>query len=39
MKLLSFGDILFETEDAARSAINENAEELIWYFTEMSYKV
>ena len=36
---MGFGDVLFETEEAARSAINENAEELIWYFTEMSYQV
>ena len=32
---MALGDIIFETEELAREAINKNAEELIWYFTEM----
>jgi hypothetical protein len=32
---MAVGDILFDSEEAARNAINEYAEELIWYFTEM----
>lgn len=36
---MGLGDIIFETEEAARTVINENAEELIWYFTEMNYNV
>lgn len=31
----AFGDIVFESEELARDAINTYAEELIWYFTEM----
>lgn len=31
---LALGDVLFETEELAREAINKYAEELIWYFTE-----
>ena len=32
---MALGDIVFPTEESARSAINEYADELIWYFTEM----
>ena len=31
---LSLGEVLFESEDNAREAIEENRDELIWYFTE-----
>lgn len=31
---LALGDVLFESENNAREAINEYATELIWYFTE-----
>ena len=30
----ALGDIIFETEEAARNAMNEHAAELTWYFTE-----
>ena len=36
---LSFGDILFESEDNARDAINEFADELTWYFTEFKNRL
>lgn len=32
---MAVGDILFDSEESTRAAINEYAEELIWYFTEM----
>lgn len=31
----AFGDVIFETEELAREAINVYASELVWYFTEM----
>ena len=31
---LGIGDVVFETEDIARQAMNKYATELIWYFTE-----
>ena len=31
---LALGDIVFDTEEIARSAMNKYAEDLIWYFTE-----
>lgn len=31
----ALGDIVFDSEETARKAMNENASELIWYFTEM----
>ena len=31
---LALGDMVFETEEAARKAINKYATDLIWYFTE-----
>ena len=31
---LAIGDVVFESEDMARKAINKYATELIWYFTE-----
>lgn len=31
----AFGDVIFESEELAREAINIFASELIWYFTEM----
>ena len=31
---LGIGDVVFETEDVARQAMNKYATELIWYFTE-----
>lgn len=31
----ALGDVVFDTEETARQAINEYAEELIWYFTQM----
>lgn len=34
-RAMSLGDIVFETESAAREVINEYAAELTWYFTEM----
>ena len=32
--LAALGDIIFDTEERCRDAINEYASELIWYFTE-----
>ena len=32
---MALGDVIFETEALAREAINKNADELVWYFTEM----
>lgn len=32
---MALGDIVFDTEEAAREAMNLYASELIWYFTEM----
>lgn len=32
---LSLGDVVFDSEEVAREAMNLYAEELIWYFTEM----
>ena len=31
---LALGDVVFDTEDIARKAMNKYATELIWYFTE-----
>lgn len=31
---LAIGDVVFDTEDIARQAMNKYATELIWYFTE-----
>ena len=31
---LAIGDVVFDTEDVARQAMNKYATELIWYFTE-----
>ena len=31
---LAIGDVVFDTEEIARKAINLFATELIWYFTE-----
>jgi hypothetical protein len=31
---MALGDIIFDTEERCRDAINEYASELIWYFTE-----
>jgi hypothetical protein len=31
---LALGDMVFDTEEAARKAMNKYASELIWYFTE-----
>ena len=31
---LAIGDVVFDTEDIARQAMNKYASELIWYFTE-----
>lgn len=31
---LAIGDVVFETEETARKAMNKYASELIWYFTE-----
>ena len=31
---LALGDMVFDTEETARAAINKYADELIWYFTE-----
>lgn len=31
---LALGDVVFDTEDVAREAMNKYASELIWYFTE-----
>ena len=31
---LAIGDVVFDTEDIARQAMNKHATELIWYFTE-----
>lgn len=32
---MTLGDIVFDTEETAREAINKFASELVWYFTEM----
>lgn len=32
---VAFGDVIFESEELAREAMNIYASELIWYFTEM----
>lgn len=32
---LALGDVLFESEEIAQSAINEYYSELLWYFTEL----
>ena len=32
---VAFGDVIFESEELAREAMNRYASELIWYFTEM----
>lgn len=32
---MAFGDVIFESEELAREAMNVYAAELIWYFTEM----
>ena len=32
---MAFGDVIFESEELAREAMNIYAAELIWYFTEM----
>lgn len=32
---MAVGDILFDSEESARAAMTEYAEDLIWYFTEM----
>ena len=32
---MAFGDVIFESEELAREAMNTYAAELIWYFTEM----
>lgn len=32
---IAFGDVIFESEELARKAMNIYAAELIWYFTEM----
>jgi hypothetical protein len=31
---LALGDVVFDTEEIARQAMNKYAVELIWYFTE-----
>ena len=33
---VSFGDVIFESEELAQEVINLYASELIWYFTEMT---
>ena len=36
---MAFGDIVFDTEETAREAMNFYAEDLIWYFTKLHDKL